>query len=180
MKRNKTDKKLYMNCPKCLHNTQVIKHGTRKGVQRYLCKRCNKTFNEPTHTKIKYERNVKRVLSLLLNLLENNFFNEKDLSNALQATDKTKELSVKVVFNNHFAEENKNKLTCQISCSNPKLLICQDEKDITFIQLPTFDINQCNKTHAEMLNGKTDRTIKIIDNKILWEYNKHYNKPYIK
>lgn len=178
---NKKDKnKEIIVCPICLKSTHVIKHGTRKGMQRYLCKNCNKTFNDPQMQKTKYERNTKRVLSLLLNLLENNFFGEEYLEKALQMTDKTQELSVKVQFNSHFAKEYKNCLTSIIGCQNPKLLICQDEKAITFIQLPFFEKNSCILSPKDRIEGTSSRTIKIIDDQFLGEANWRYNKPYIK
>lgn len=167
-------------CPTCLKSTHVIKYATRKGVQRYLCKNCNKTFNDPKKQKERYKRNTKRVLSLLLNLLENNFFCEEYLEKALQMTDKTQELSVKVQFNSHFAKEYKNCLTSIIGCKNPKLLICQDEKAITFIQLPSFEKNSCILSRKDHIEGTSSRTIKIIDDQFLGEANRRYNKPYIK
>lgn len=177
-KKNKNTRILF--CPKCMKETTVIKHGKRNGIQRYKCKGCGKTFNDPSIKKIKYERNTKRVLTLLLNLLENNFFCEEYLDKAIQLTDKTKELAVKVKFNTHFAQEYENKPTCKIGCSNPKLLICQDENSITFIQMPSFDKEKCKRTGKEMLEGKSSRTITLVDDKYQNEANKRYNKTYIK
>lgn len=52
-----------------------------------------------------------------------------------------------------------------MSVVNPKLLICLDEKDVTFISLLDFDRASCmHSTDANTSSG-IDRAIKIIDNR---------------
>ena len=36
-------------CPFC-HGTHVVKNGTKKGLQRYLCRHCRKSFSDQTAT----------------------------------------------------------------------------------------------------------------------------------
>ena len=36
-------------CPFC-HDTHIVKNGTQKGVQRYLCRQCRKSFSDQTAT----------------------------------------------------------------------------------------------------------------------------------
>lgn len=44
-----------MNCPHCGHN-EKFRNGTFKGRQRYLCKKCRKSFNRYTNTPISYTK----------------------------------------------------------------------------------------------------------------------------
>lgn len=148
-----TNEKVKHYC--CEEGCNTIKYGKRNNIQRYKCKVCGKVFSE-NHKNFKYERNTRRILSLLLNMLENNFFNEKDLEKALQPNNKYYKLIKKIQFNTNFikfADEE----SFQITCYKPKLLICQDDKNITFIQIPEY--NNPNK------NNETEykREIRIID-----------------
>lgn len=159
-------------CPKC-DSTNIIKHGKRGNVQRYRCKKCNYTFNDPLCNNNKYQRNTKRILSLLFNILEHDFFGENDLENALHPTNKYYKYARKVEFNTRYVKDFKNKKNLEIGCYKAKLLICQDDENITFIQIPPY---------VPPKNKEDGRIITIRDN-----YNaghgysfKASNKPLVK
>ncbi len=156
-------------CPQC--DGRAIKYGSRNNKQRYRCKSCKHTFYEPDTMDYKYTRNTKRILSLLFNILENDFFNANDLETALHPTEKYYKLARKVQFNTKCIEEQSNKKDIRISCYNAKLLICQDDKNITFIQIPAY--NRQNSPENE-------RKITIYDQKMNAEYNKKWNNPLVK
>ena len=67
-----------MICVFC-NSKKVIKHGFQSGKQRYRCKDCKKVFCE-TSTGLSYSRSEKRLLSMLLNMLENDFYEQPGLS----------------------------------------------------------------------------------------------------
>ena len=43
LENKRNEETMELECPHC-HSTSIKKNGTKKGVQRYLCKSCNKTF----------------------------------------------------------------------------------------------------------------------------------------
>ena len=50
----------HFECPVC-HGTHVVKNGTRNGVQRYLCRSCNKPFSNQTSTPTAYSKKKAKV-----------------------------------------------------------------------------------------------------------------------
>ena len=50
----------HFECPIC-HGTHVVKNGTRNGVQRYLCRSCNKPFSNQTSTPTAYSKKKAKV-----------------------------------------------------------------------------------------------------------------------
>lgn len=149
------------NNPKCPYcDSESIKYGKRYEIQRYRCKNKHKqhVFYDPSFTKQTYQRNSKRILSLLLNLLDNDFFNEIDLEKALNPNDKYYKYAREIKFDTRY-NKNANITHFDINCYNPKLLICQDDKNITFIKIPPFEQEKINKNELEIVQ----RIIKIID-----------------
>lgn len=54
-------------CPFC-HGTHVVKNGTKKGLQRYLCRRCRKSFSDQTATPSCHSKNHLRYGFSILNV----------------------------------------------------------------------------------------------------------------
>jgi transposase-like protein len=78
-------------CPDC-HSNHIVKNGTRKGVQKYVCRDCKKNFNYKTNT----------VLSKIQKLNKWNEFVEDFISlniTSLKAMSKKLQLSEQTVFN---------------------------------------------------------------------------------
>ncbi len=50
----------HFECPVC-HGTHIVKNGTRNGVQRYLCRSCNKPFSNQTSTPTAYSKKKSKV-----------------------------------------------------------------------------------------------------------------------
>lgn len=50
----------HFECPVC-HGTHVVKNGTSNGVQRYLCRSCNKPFSNQTSTPTAYSKKKAKV-----------------------------------------------------------------------------------------------------------------------
>lgn len=159
-------------CPFC-GSTNVKKNGTQRNKQRYLCKDENKTFYDPNIKEYKYQRNTRRILSLLYNILENDFFGEDDLENALHVKNEYYKYARKIQFNTWYVKHYKNKRDLDISCYKAKLLICQDDKNITFIPIPAFIPRE---------NSGDSRTITISDYNTAMQGHSYNacNKPLIK
>src|SRR5271169_894319 len=79
------------NCPSCFSD-YIVKNGTRKGVQKYVCRKCGKNFNYKTNT----------VLSKIHKLNKWNEFVEDYISlniTSLKALKSKLNLSEQTVFN---------------------------------------------------------------------------------
>lgn len=62
------NQKQVRKCPKC-KGTHIIFNGKRKGIQYYLCKKCNKNFNEFTGTTISYIKKKDLIQPFILSML---------------------------------------------------------------------------------------------------------------
>ncbi len=164
----KKQKETNPKCPKC--DGRTIKYGTRNGKQRYRCRHCSCTFYNPELQEYKYTRNTKRILSLLFNMLDKDFFGAEDLEQALHPTEKYYKQAKKIQFNTKVLEF-KTKKEVKIGCYKAKLLICQDDKSITFIPIPPYTCSD---------SEEYGRKIIIYDNEKDAEYNKKWNKPFVK
>lgn len=137
-----------MECSRC-KSEEYRKHSeyeTKDAIKnRYICKKCRKTFSEH---KISYTRTEKRLLSLLINFLENDLKNldikdflEKSKEYRAGMSDvsieeckKTKSLDIRSRYNIFTA-----------SCKKPRLIICEDEGKITLVKVPKKDADKHNK-----------------------------------
>lgn len=62
------ERRLYA-CPHC-ENPNFIKHGKEEGIQRYKCKKCNKTFRATTGTSVHYLHKKKLVANYIQTMRE--------------------------------------------------------------------------------------------------------------
>ena len=120
--------KINQPCIHCeLNNT--IKYGRQKnGEQRYRCMFCKKCFvNKEKRTG--YSRKQKKFLSMLLNFLEGGDYGKYTLQEAVDKIDAdVPEISkFKLVQTEPEAKE--------ISCYNPRLLICKEGAEIKIYML---------------------------------------------
>ena len=151
-----------MNCKYChADKNYLIKFGKQKSLQRYRCKNCGKTF--VVSGNVKYERRTRSVVALLLNLLKNDFFDKNKLDEAIAISTDFNENVKKIRFDT----SHRNKLgDFNINCFNPKLLICEDDKNITFIKIPSGNLKP-NSYHEWGADDNKDdtskRTITILD-----------------
>lgn len=161
VKLKKTCYDMKMNCKYChADESYLIKFGKQKGLQRYRCKNCGKTFVNSGN--IKYERRTRSVVSLLLNLLKNDFFNKNKLDEAIAISTNFSENVKKIKFDTSYSTKQGN---FDINCFNPKLLICEDDKNIIFIKVPTGNLKP-NPYQIEKIKEehRTDqRKITILD-----------------
>lgn len=149
-----------MLCIYC-NSKKVIKHGFQSGKQRYRCKDCKKVFCE-TSTGLSYSRSEKRLLSMLLNMLENNFYGKADLQEVLKLSKKYHNGIGKIRFNTKSVKQEHMKDTAlTLNCYNPKLLICSDDKNITFYQIPAGNLSDDASISGK---SRSQRLINIIDN----------------
>ena len=149
-----------MLCIYC-NSKKVIKHGFQSGKQRYRCKDCKKVFCE-TSTGLSYSRSEKRLLSMLLNMLENDFYGKADLQEVLKLSKKYHNGIGKIRFNTKSVNQDHMKDTAlTINCYNPKLLICSDDKNITFYQIPAGNLSDDASISDK---SRSQRLINIIDN----------------
>lgn len=149
-----------MFCIYC-NSKKVIKHGFQSGKQRYRCKDCKKVFCE-TSTGLSYSRSEKRLLSMLLNMLENDFYGKADLQEVLNMSKKYRNGIGKIRFKTKAVKYDNNKeKDLTLTCYNPKLLICSDDQNITFYQIPSGNLSDNASINDK---SKRQRQIKIIDN----------------
>ena len=149
-----------MFCIYC-NSKKVIKHGFQSGKQRYRCKECQKVFCE-TSVGTTYSRSEKRLLSMLLNMLENDFYGKADLQEVLNMTKKYRNGIGKIRFKTKAVKYDNNKeKDLTLTCYNPKLLICSDDQNITFYQIPSGNLSDNASINDK---SKRQRQIKIIDN----------------
>ncbi len=143
------------------HQKQIIKFGKSEGAQRYYCRKCGQTFSDNTKEN-SYERNTRKVVALLLNMLENDFFNQKDLKEAIKLTDKYYEGIRKINFITKYADKEGN---FDITCYNPKLLICEDDKNISFIQIAPAKFSKDNQErHICIKDQKGQENLRVFEN----------------
>lgn len=151
-----------MSCKYChADESYLIKFGKQKGLQRYRCKNCGKTF--VVSGNIKYERRTRSVVSLLLNLLKNDFFDKNKLDEAIAISTNFSENVKKIKFDTSYSTKQGS---FDINCFNPKLLICEDDKNITFIKISSGNLKP-NSYHEWGADDNKDdtskRTITILD-----------------
>ena len=169
-----------IKCPYC-NGDNYKKNGTREGVQRYYCKNCDKAFS--IKNTIKFEPHERAVLSFLLNILENDFYNETDLKSALKPNKNYHKLIRKISFDTRFVDEMGDKL--DITCYQPKLLICSDDRDIHFIKIPPAEFRKNAKEdrnrfrRIEIIDSVSNRARRVGDNKNFIYYVKE-NKDKVK
>lgn len=148
-----------MFCIYC-NSKKVIKHGFQSGKQRYRCKECKKVFCE-TSVGTTYSRSEKRLLSMFLNMLENDFYGKSDLQEVLNLSKKYHNGIGKIRFNTQSVKyENIKDTGLTLTCYNPKLLICSDDKSITFYKIPSGNLSDNASIRDD---SKRQRQIKIID-----------------
>lgn len=135
MKREKCEK-----CAECKpedlrkHGNYKIKEGKPK--QRYMCPDCGKTQSEH---KITYTKAEKRLLSFLLNFLENDLgtLDTKDfLRKSKEYRSDTSNIVIKECKRTKTTEIKSNRAIFSASCKKPRLIICEDEGKITLVKVP--------------------------------------------
>ena len=116
-------------CPYC-ESEDTVRYGIQREKQRYKCKSCNRTFCE-TNNGVTYERNTKKALALIYNLLSNDFYYKTSIKDAWTALSKQKikndKLKVKLI--SHLDKNPK------IECYNAKTIICLENDTIIFHQI---------------------------------------------
>ena len=141
---------------KCIHcnKRNVVKNGHQKGVQRYKCKSCKRVFRE-TSNKEKYNRATKTVVQLLYSLLENDFYKERDINEAIKKVAKNKINNPKIRIYENYKKNGlpNDKINCEKE-SRPKVLICQSDKYIDFFLLPDFIPTDNKKTRIIKIKEK--------------------------
>lgn len=143
-----------VKCPHCSSDS-TIKYGKQNNIQRYRCKECNKCF-QIEKRRIYYTNTEKKYLSMLINFLRNESNEEIKIKEAITNIDGVLPELEKVRF---------KQLTTQngalIFCYNPKLLICENNYNITLYRFPQKNTNDTNTKRYD---------IRIIDKT-------RYNKP---
>ncbi len=99
---------------------------------------------------------------MLLNMLENDFYCKADLQEVLNMSKKYHNGIGKIRFNTKAVKYDNNKeQDLTLTCYNPKLSICSDDKNITFYQIPSGNLSDNASINDK---SKRQRQIKIIDN----------------
>lgn len=128
-------------CPKCESIKDVIKHGKRNGIQRYKCKSCKCVFPEK-RKRVKYLASEKTLLALLVSLM-----NSKRGSIIKDSLKNVPDFINKI--DNYDFIERQSTNNNLIFCSNPRLLICENN----FGDIILYRIS----------DERTNKEIKIID-----------------
>lgn len=148
MKKSKCNK----TCINCGGNNVIFYGKQNNGKQRYKCKDCNTLFTDDLM--FTCERSPKRAMTVLLNLLNNHEYDAKSLSkafNKVKDSDKVNDVNKIRIDTQYVKNESSDYFT--VNCYNPKLLICADDKAITFYPLPTYvNKNSKNKSRKIIIN----------------------------
>lgn len=132
-----------MECPKC-KKENYRRNGKRKdGEQRYFCKNCKKTYSKHKTT---YNRTEQRLLSMLINFLENDF-DSLDLKGHLEKSKKYIPGISKIELSTY--RETKPygcRTEYEVKCRNPRLLICGNKTGINVIKIPKGLAKKCKKS----------------------------------
>lgn len=95
-------------------------------------------------------------------MLENDFYGKADLQEVMNMSKKYHNGIGKIRFNTKAVKYDNNKeQDLTLTCYNPKLLICSDDKNITFYQIPSGNLSDDASINDK---SKRQRQIKIIDN----------------
>jgi len=138
-----------MECSKC-NSKNFRKNGKRKdGEQRYFCKKCESTFSKH---KVTYTKTEKRLLSMLINFLEN----DSDDLTVKEHLEKSKEY-ISGISNISIATPEEIKpydarTEYEVKCKNPRLLICGDKNGIKLIKIPRGITKNCKKSFNFVLS----------------------------
>lgn len=138
-----------MKCPRC-ESEEFRKHVKRKNkdededekIQRFKCKKCGKTFSKH---KVTYTKAEKRLLSFLLNFLENDLGN-LDIKDFLRKSKEyrsdTSNIVIKECKRTKTTEIKSDWTIFNASCKKPRLVICEDEGKITLVKVPKEDADK--------------------------------------
>ena len=75
-------------CPTC-HSSRIVKNGTRKGVQKYICRDCNKNFNYKTNTVLSRVQKLEKWNVFVEDFISLNIISLKAMSHKLQVSEQT-------------------------------------------------------------------------------------------
>ena len=147
MKTSKCNK----TCPDC-GNHCIFYGKVSKDTQRYKCKKCNLIFSEERN--IKMGRRGRKLISLLLQLLSCDFYNQLELEAAIKAASYDKSpLDINLIrFSTQLKTNKPDNENLEFDCKNPKLLICVDKNDIIFYKIPKTDLEKRTITITENRN----------------------------
>jgi transposase-like protein len=76
------------SCPTCF-SVHIIKNGTRKGVQKYVCRDCNKNFNYRTNTVISRVQKLEKWNTFVEDFISLNITPLKTMSKKLHVSEQT-------------------------------------------------------------------------------------------
>ena len=131
---------------KCIYcdSTKIKRHGYHKKptgkLQRYKCKECNRTFCEGSNG-IGYDRTTNKVLKLLYAMLDENFFNKKDLIEAVRKAYNEKLENVEIIKKKIKINYN-NPSNKEFECFTPKVLISTYNDNIILYPLSKFSASK--------------------------------------
>lgn len=148
-KKSKKTKEPPKPCPVC-GSTQTIKHGRPNGMQKYKCQNesCDIKYFLEEKKRIRYSDREKKFLSMLLNFLRDKGYNGITIKEAVEKIDANFPEVSKFRLNHcikkfntpttkptkntrHFLRDKSKKAVDEsLTCYNPRLLICEDDKNI--------------------------------------------------
>jgi Insertion element protein. len=116
-----------MECPEC-GKEEFCKNGKRKdGIQRYKCKNCKKSISE--HDTF-YTKAEKRLLSFLLNFLENDL-GDLDIKEFLAKSKEYRpgisDIEIELCKKTRNISSKSRDTIFTAHCKKPRLIICEDD-----------------------------------------------------
>lgn len=133
-----------MQCTKCFKKN-FRKNGKRKdGEQRYLCRECGRTFSKHKE-KTSYSPIEQRLLSMLINFLENDLSNLsiKDHLNDSKRYNSDIENIKFIPYKETKPYDYRTEY--EVKCKYPRLLICGNKNEIKLIKIPRGITKNCKK-----------------------------------
>jgi hypothetical protein len=127
------------HCKECKHE-DFRKYGSYKTKEGYknrcICNKCGKTFSEH---KITYTKTEKRLLSFLLNFLENDLeeVNKKEfLSKSKEYRPGISDVKIEPCNKKHILDSGPKGTTIDVFGKKPRLVICESNGEITLVKIP--------------------------------------------
>lgn len=139
-----------MKCPRC-ESEEFRKHVKRKNkyedesIQRFMCKKCGKTQSKH---KVTYTKAEKRLLSFLLNFLENDLGDldtKEFLAQSKEYRPGISDIEIELCKKTSTTDLRSKCTLFHVSCKKPRLIICEEDGKIKLIKVPKEPVDKHNQ-----------------------------------
>lgn len=152
----------------CAHDNpeKIIKYGFQNGEQKYKCKNCGKYFFK--NKREGYTLKEKKFFSMLINFIRDSSEQGIDLQEAISNINSNidiKEISKFRLYQRTSMPKYKrmqSNYSDTISCYNPRLLICEDNKNIIMYRFPERAQEDGNSRRILIIDSDDNKDVRYI------------------